>query len=278
MDLSFKDLVDHVSECDEKGFINLDKIARTALLLMPKFLSTQSVLNNISRSLMLIGFNLEVDSEISDDVSNILINVDGELGEELGGFSRLFDSILETHEIGIDPYAVLARLNDEEQSFAKPLVDCSLELTALDDICVAFDINQQKVATLIFLNNLAKLIAKKTKFLFPDVVELICDWLSNEKINIELSDSFKYAELIGMPLKLLNELSLNNHSPQNIVLWFICIRAPKNFPLEQSEIAVLERLLELASLMPVEVFISAGFFYIDQVEPMAKDSTCLSLF
>ncbi len=188
-----------------------------------------------------------------DDFRHALLYSDEKLGEEWGGFSNLFESLLVTGEIDL--------ISEDENVDTERLAITVEKLTILHEIADSFSVNSDTAAGCIILEDIYEMLkdwCDHQPELMKKWQDVLDDWVLQSTCTPLLRDLWRLRHFIKeVSPQVLHQLEEINLA-RAFCLWFLSHRLAEQKSIEGFTHRLLDTLLARAQLAPLSVFESAG--------------------
>lgn len=246
---------------DEERWAWLDRLAVRVVAALAPFLEEPAALLPAQRTLRLVFGRPEKAGRPLGGLSQALRQIDDRLGPELGGFSRLLDSVLSAEDVVVVPRLFVESVPEALRPLAERLEGRARALSALDDLSHALFTPSDLAAAVLVVEEVVSLAVLHGLFAKGEVDEVVTGWLNARGLDERVAELFSLRaakeELSLEAVKRARTLRL----ARSLALFVLAERLSIKARLEDApDREAMEALLGAARLVPLEVFDLAGLF------------------
>jgi hypothetical protein len=239
-----------------EGPDDLNALVCAVLDALALLLEDKRALPPARRALLTLGAVANESTSGLDDLHDLLLSSDVMMGEEWGGFSRLFESALEEGEIYAEANVRIDGFDDQVRGRLPGLQRAADALKVLHDIADSFSVSSQNPAAALVLTCVRELIDER----LPGVQSRVwlSDWLLMRGCASDLCEVFALEpfvkELNPDVLKVFDTLEI----ARTFCLWFLADSVATHQELSAHSRRLVDTYLAKAKLAPLSVFELAG--------------------
>ncbi len=270
---SVKDLADSLQSLRDQAAQGarreeLDHTAARLVSALARFCTDAGALVPAQRALLLLASRPSLSVDKLGSLASALREVDAALPKDQRGFSRLLENALDSaHHIHADRVDVDG-LSPELRSLGEGLSLLGRTLGALDDLSHALSASSELAAGAILADGLMDFALTDTEADDNQLVDEALAWLEHRGVNQSLLSLYSFRHALEELRDGDVERAVEAGVARPLALWVLSERLTLGVGLDGPDRPHVERLVEAAGLLPLEVFDAANLWAdLDRREP-----------